>query len=390
MTVQDEEQVRVWDLFVRVFHWTIVVCVFGAFFIISPRDLHKTLGWIVAGALVLRFVWGWIGSRHARFTDFVPGPRTFFGYARDLFRGRERRYLGHNPAGGAMVVALMSVLVVVATTGWMMGTDAYFGEEWVEELHHLLANGLMAMIALHVAGVVWESVRHGENLVLAMISGRKKAITVSLGGRHIDVSDGQATAALKPAESHDAVEAVYRLASAWRYLHRTFPSDSRVIAARKADPVIIEDVRTGRAVTKQMLLARLEILDTVLKLLGSSGLTPAMRERVELRLRNTFSGLSQSAQAEWASSEVRLAETKAYLASQSVREMNALKAMLAGIFKTRDLWDAARAFSVAAHLSCGRRDGRADIADLLELRKTGEQFTRPTNTRPREIAAIGS
>lgn len=93
-------EVRVWDPLVRVFHWTLAASFLGAQLWEDPRVLHETLGWIAGGAVAVRLVWGLIGSRHARFADFVPGPSGLLGYVRDVAAGRERRYLGHNPAGG--------------------------------------------------------------------------------------------------------------------------------------------------------------------------------------------------------------------------------------------------------------------------------------------------
>lgn len=175
MAVKSSDWIKVWDPLVRVFHWTVVIGVFGAYFIERPRDLHEALGWMVAGALVVRLIWGVAGSRYARFSQFVPGPMRLARYLVALVRGRERRHIGHNPAGGAMIVLLMGLLAALTLTGWMMGQDAWFGEAWVEDLHALLADGVMVCVALHVAGVIVESVRHRENLVRAMITGRKRS-----------------------------------------------------------------------------------------------------------------------------------------------------------------------------------------------------------------------
>jgi cytochrome b len=167
-------EVRVWDPVVRLFHWTLAAAFFGASILESPRALHETLGWIAGGAVAVRLVWGFAGSRHARFGDFVPTPARLAAYVRDVAAGQERRYLGHNPAGGAMVVALLAVVATLVATGWMMGLDAFWGVDWVEEVHEAAANLGLALVALHLAGVVWESRRHGENLVTAMITGRKR------------------------------------------------------------------------------------------------------------------------------------------------------------------------------------------------------------------------
>ena len=167
-------EVQVWDPLVRVFHWTLAAAFLGAQLWEDPRALHETLGWIAAGAVAIRLVWGFVGSPHARFADFIPSPRGFVAYVRDAAAGRERRYLGHNPAGGAMVAALLATVLGLAATGWMMGLDAFWGVSWVEELHEGLAQLGLLLVALHLTGVVWESRRHGENLVAAMITGRKR------------------------------------------------------------------------------------------------------------------------------------------------------------------------------------------------------------------------
>ncbi len=172
---QTKSRIRVWDIGVRLFHWSLVAGVFGSYFLTSPRWLHLWLGYAVAGLIAFRLIWGLIGPRHARFSDFVPGPRRLIAYLHAMWQGREERHIGHNPAGGAMVIALLAMLAAISVTGYMMGMDAYFGVEWVEELHGALVNFLLLLVALHVGGVILASRRHRENLVLAMITGQKEA-----------------------------------------------------------------------------------------------------------------------------------------------------------------------------------------------------------------------
>lgn len=171
----DARTVRVWDGVVRGFHWITVGCFTLAYLFQDPRPLHESLGLTIAAVLAIRVVWGFIGTRHARFADFVPGPSRFFGYVRDAMAGRDARYRGHNPAGGAMVVALMVLLALTAGSGWLMTTDAYFGDDGMEAFHGFVANATVGLVALHLGGVVFESLRHRENLVKAMITGLKRS-----------------------------------------------------------------------------------------------------------------------------------------------------------------------------------------------------------------------
>lgn len=167
--------VPVWDPFVRVFHWSVVgACALDLTVLDDGKLAHRWLGYGVLVLVALRLVWGVVGTRHARFTDFVPGPRRLAAYLGAMARGREPRFVGHNPAAAVMILALMALLSAIGATGWMLTLDAFWGLEWVEELHEGLANLLVALVAVHVAAAVWESLRHGENLILAMVTGRKR------------------------------------------------------------------------------------------------------------------------------------------------------------------------------------------------------------------------
>jgi cytochrome b len=166
----------VWDRFVRFFHWALVTLFVLAYATGDEAErVHIAAGYAIAGLLALRIAWGIVGPRHARFGNFVRPPREVLAYLRDLCRFRARRYLGHNPAGAVMILALLLALSGTVATGIMMTTDAYWGAEWVEDLHEALANGTVALILVHVAGVLVASFLHRENLVRAMITGRKRA-----------------------------------------------------------------------------------------------------------------------------------------------------------------------------------------------------------------------
>ena len=139
------------------------------------EKVHVAAGYTIAGLVATRILWGVVGPRHARFSNFVRPPSEVLAYLRDVLLLRAPRYLGHNPAGGAMIVALLAALISTCVTGYMMTTDAYWGAKWVEELHELLANLTVGLVVAHIIGVLVASFEHRENLVAAMITGRKRA-----------------------------------------------------------------------------------------------------------------------------------------------------------------------------------------------------------------------
>lgn len=167
--------VRIWDPAVRVFHWGLAAGIATAWLTGDEiKWLHEWVGYAIAALVTFRVAWGLLGPRYARFGQFVPGPRSLLSYLKDVMSGHERRYLGHNPAGGAMIVALLICVAATAFTGWLQTTDAYFGDEMIEDIHGVLANGILVLAGLHVAGVVLSSIRHKENLVRSMVTGLKR------------------------------------------------------------------------------------------------------------------------------------------------------------------------------------------------------------------------
>jgi cytochrome b len=168
--------VRVWDPLVRLFHWALVAAFAFAWATGDEmQTVHEIAGYTIAGLVAFRLALGLVGSPHARFTDFVRSPAAVAGYLADTARLRARRYLGHNPAGGAMILALLAMLAAICSTGFLMTTDAFWGVEWVEEAHEIAVNLTLVLVGLHLAGVAVASLEHRENLVWAMITGRKRA-----------------------------------------------------------------------------------------------------------------------------------------------------------------------------------------------------------------------
>lgn len=171
-----ERTVKVWDPLVRVFHWSLVTSFAVAWVTAEEWDgVHEWAGYIAGALIAFRIVWGIAGPRYARFTQFVRGPQTVIGFLGDMLHGRERRYIGHNPAGAAMIVGLIVMMAITATTGWMQTLDAYHHVRWVHAVHALCANAMLVMVCIHVGGVLFASLRHRENLVRAMVFGRKRA-----------------------------------------------------------------------------------------------------------------------------------------------------------------------------------------------------------------------
>lgn len=167
--------VKVWDPFIRVFHWSLAILFLVAYATGDEIErLHIAAGYVIASLIALRLVWGFVGPQHARFSSFVRPPRDILAYLRDIAMLRAPRYLGHNPAGGAMVVALLAMLGGTCVTGYAMTTDAFWGAKWIEEVHEVCANLTLGLVIVHVLGVIVASFEHNENLVKSMVTGRKR------------------------------------------------------------------------------------------------------------------------------------------------------------------------------------------------------------------------
>jgi cytochrome b len=167
-------RIHVWDAPVRVFHWLLVACFAGAWLTAESerlRGLHVTFGLTMAGLVAFRLVWGFVGTRHARFARFVRSPSAAIAYLKSLRGGHPEHHVGHNPAGGWAVLALLGLIAVTAASGWLTYSES--GDVW-EELHETGANVLMGMVVVHLVAVLASSRLHGENLVRAMFTGRKR------------------------------------------------------------------------------------------------------------------------------------------------------------------------------------------------------------------------
>jgi cytochrome b len=180
--------IKVWDPLVRLFHWSLV----GAFAVCFMTEdewmePHVFAGYSVAALVAIRVVWGVIGTRYARFNDFVKSPSKVLAYLKDMLSFKAKRFIGHNPAGGAMIVALMLSLLITALTGMLaygaeglgplaepLFSNRPYGGELYEEIHEVFANLTLVLVAVHLAGVLVGSLLHQENLVRSMITGIKR------------------------------------------------------------------------------------------------------------------------------------------------------------------------------------------------------------------------
>jgi len=167
-------KVKTWDIFIRTFHWSVVMIILADFTFFEEGRVHETLGYILLGLLGMRFIWGFIGSKYARFKDFFPTPTRLKKHLGEMGDGEKTSYMGHNPIGALMIFNLYLALLLLSLSGYLSITDRFWGVEWVEELHEFFAGYLLASVALHVTGVLCESRRSGINLISAMITGIKK------------------------------------------------------------------------------------------------------------------------------------------------------------------------------------------------------------------------
>lgn len=175
-------EVKVWDPLVRIFHWSTVGIVLINTAIFDEGKIHEGLGYVLLGLLAVRILWGFIGTRYARFTDFFPTRARLKAHFAHRHNGaRQEETLGHNPLGAVMILNLMVTLAAVGVSGHLMTTDMFWGSKIMEEVHEVLVVWLLLSVALHVIGVVAESFRTGVNLISAMLNGTKKLSSFSMG-----------------------------------------------------------------------------------------------------------------------------------------------------------------------------------------------------------------
>jgi cytochrome b len=166
-------RVQTWDIWVRLTHWTVAGIV--AWNLFGPTDqVHRVLGYVAAGLVGFRVVWGFVGTQYARLSAWWPTLPHLIEYLRSLGRGKPVRHLSHNPLGGLMAIALWLLILALAASGWLMRLDAFWGEDWPHDIHTYLSDALEICVCAHIVAAIVMSVWTRDNLILAMLTGYKR------------------------------------------------------------------------------------------------------------------------------------------------------------------------------------------------------------------------
>ena len=165
----------VWDRFVRFFHWALVSCVAVNYFVLDDgKTIHQWVGYFAVSLVLARITWGFFGSRYARFSDFFPTPRSVWRHVRLQIAGNHEQHQGQNPLGALMMLALLTCVLALGTTGWMQTLDDYWGVEWLQHLHRAIGNVLIGMATLHAVAAIVIGRLERTRLVKAMVTGVKE------------------------------------------------------------------------------------------------------------------------------------------------------------------------------------------------------------------------
>ena len=164
----------IWDRTTRILHWIVAAIVISnLFFLDGGDDSHRWLGYGAVGAVLIRFFWGFVGGTHSRFSSFPLGLASWKKFLASLFLWRRADFPGHNPLATLVYCAIWAAVIALGVTGWMMGLDAYWGEEWLEELHANISIAVQVLVALHLCGLLLDSIKYRRFTWLGMITGKK-------------------------------------------------------------------------------------------------------------------------------------------------------------------------------------------------------------------------
>lgn len=169
---------KLWDPLIRIFHWSIAAIVIANYFFNEEGDdWHQWLGYIAVAWLTVRFFWGFFGSGAARWSDFFPTRASLTAHVKALANREPFHRMGHSPLGGLVMILMMLCVLSLGITGYMMAeVDYFWGVDWVENVHSWIANSLIALVSIHIAAALFESYRLKENLLLSMITGKRRKL----------------------------------------------------------------------------------------------------------------------------------------------------------------------------------------------------------------------
>lgn len=164
----------IWDKPTRILHWIVASAVILNLFVLEEgEDAHRWLGYAAMGAVAIRGVWGFVGGEHSRFRSFPLDWSSWRRFFSGLVFWRKEDFPGHNPLASAVYLLIWAGIISLGITGWMMGLDAYWGEEWLEEIHASISTAVQVLVALHLAGILLDSLKFRRHTWLGMITGRK-------------------------------------------------------------------------------------------------------------------------------------------------------------------------------------------------------------------------
>ena len=169
------QKTKVWDIGVRSFHWLLVSgFAANALFIDEDSALHQQIGYAILALVSLRILWGFVGSRYARFASFPPSLSNAIEQLKEIATGEKKIHIGHTPLGALMIYNLIITLGLIGLSGYLMTTDMFWGAEWTEEFHEIAVTWAEISVVMHIAAVMFESKRTGVNLPKAMVTGYKE------------------------------------------------------------------------------------------------------------------------------------------------------------------------------------------------------------------------
>lgn len=176
-------RVPVWDILVRFTHWSVALGIFANLWVTEEgSDVHEYVGYALIALVVVRLLWGFIGTRYARFSDFFPTPTRLKAHVSDMTQRHPHTYLqahlGHNPFGALMMFALWGVILGLGVTGYLQTTDRFWGDDTIQALHAILANSLYGLVPIHVLSAIVMGRLQKQNLIKSMITGKKDVITL--------------------------------------------------------------------------------------------------------------------------------------------------------------------------------------------------------------------